>query len=418
MSSMLSPGLVLRTYLPEDDEQCKALEISASQFQGFGGLVKAAIHHNGAFDDKPKQFDDHILLCCEDKSNHGHICAVVAVAIKTAWVHGCQQRCGFVFDLRVEETYQRRGIGREITKEAERQAEARGCTYLYLSVNNDNKKARALYTSAGWTLASRRCLIFRPLLFIPHAPKADAEVVASIVRLDPTEALTLLAAHFAKRDLGLSASEFSSLFSSPNMLGTFAASDGRGSRAVLSLWHGSSFNSFSPIRVLLPVSTWARLRIPLGCCGGLLVGYAAYAMLLAAQGPLTRMLVGACFLAGGGAVGFAWNFIRTRTAFRARAFAPIAAGTNWQPLMRAVHAHVLGEARRCGFGVIVINEDLSSPLVATLANGVAEGKAESGKATRSPTSFWQKALRSTPGSSGTGLLAALQSDAFFDPRDI
>lgn len=417
----LSPGLVLRTYGTEDDAACKALEISASQFQSFGGLIKAAIHHKGKFDDKPRQFDDYILLACEDKSKNGHICAVVAVAIKTALVHGSQQRCGFVFDLRVEEAYQKRGIGKAITKEAEKRAEARGCTYLYLSVNNDNRKARALYTSAGWTLASRRALVFQPLVCVRPASAMDAEVAAvggGVQLLEAVEALALVTAHFAKRDLGLSASEFKVLFASHNMLGTFAASDGHGSRAVLSLWHGSSFNSFKPVRLLLPMSTWARLRVPLGCCGGLLVGYAAYAMLLAAPGPLTRLLVGAGFLAGAAAVGFMWNFLRTRTAFRARAFAPIATGPNWQPLMRAVHAHVLGEARKRGFGVMVINEDVSSPLTSTLVRMDAKGEAKKGGAPRSPTSFWQKALQSTPGSNGSGVMPSLQSDAFFDPRDI
>ena len=325
-----------------------------------------------------------------------------------------------VFDLRVEESYQRKGIGRAITAEAEAQAEARGVTFLYLSVNNDNRKARALYQSMGWVPGSRRALIFRPLLRVPAAPTSAVQLAQAgggVQQLSTAEALAITAAYFSKRDLGLSRSEFQSVFASPLLIGTFAASDGRGSRAVLSLWHGSSFNSFRPVRFLLPLSVWASLSLPLAATALALSSYTAQEMIRMARGPIARTLIGAACTAAAVTLGFIANFIRTRKHFRARAFAPVVEGPNWQPLMQCVHARVLAEARDLGFGVIVINEDVGSPFAAAMRPVARDGQPTQKSAKpRAATSFLQKAL---PAAAGAGApLAALMSDAFFDPRDI
>ena len=104
--------------------------------------------------------------------------------------------------------------------------------------------------------------------------------------------------------------------------------------------------------------------------------------------------------------------IRSRTAFRARVFAPVVDGPNWQPLLQCVHAHALSEARRHGFGTVVVNEDVGSAVATALTSS---GKGEPKTAPRAPTSFWQKALTAVDGQKP---LAALATDAFFDPRDI
>ena len=51
-----------------------------------------------------------------------------------------------------------------LTSEVEKRAISIGVCYLYLSVNNSNKKARSLYASQGWTQASSRSLLFKVLI--------------------------------------------------------------------------------------------------------------------------------------------------------------------------------------------------------------------------------------------------------------
>ena len=69
---------------------------------------------------------------------------MVVANIKQAWVHGSSQSCGFVCNLRVDERFQRRGIGKALALELEAQCAWRGVQYLYLSVNRDNRKAAKL----------------------------------------------------------------------------------------------------------------------------------------------------------------------------------------------------------------------------------------------------------------------------------
>ena len=78
--------------------------------------------------------------------------------------------------------------------------------------------------------------------------------------------------------------------------------------------------------------------------------------------------------------------------------------------MRAVHARVADEARALGFSLLVINEDVSSPLVACLG--------ARGATPRSPTAFWQRVVPPPPAWSEESALPALHPDAFFDPRDM
>ena len=85
-------------------------------------------------------------------------------------------------------------------------------------------------------------------------------------------------------------------------------------------------------------------------------------------------------------------------------------GPEWQPLMRAVYRRVCEEARERGYAVLVINEDVSSPLALCLLSQ------KGGAPPRSPTSFWQKDLSAPAKPSASP--AAFGTDAFFDPRDM
>ena len=73
-AALADSGLLIRPARPSDDAACKALEVSASQFQDRltnGRLLKFALHHYGRFDAKCAQFADWVVLVCEDTTRGG-----------------------------------------------------------------------------------------------------------------------------------------------------------------------------------------------------------------------------------------------------------------------------------------------------------------------------------------------------------
>jgi len=419
----MSDGLLIREYQPSDSEACLQLEISGSELRFGGGLISAAFWHYQDFAAKARQFSAHLIFVCEDVRAGSAICGVIAVAIKQLWAHGEEVLCGYVFDLRVDSAYRKRGIGSSLTVAAETGAKDLGVKYFYLTVNGSNLVAQKLYTRLGWVRASRRCLIFRPLLLPVYTSRRDASMAARrgcVRQLTKEEALNLVCAHYARRDLGLSRAEFERLFESPNLLATFAATDAPAasdqspgcSTAALVLWNGSTLTGFKAVRFFLPIDVWTKLS-PLAPAAFALVITSALGILWAgaAQTFLSKFAcIGTVLSAVTSLIGYEWA--RSRTAFRARIFAPVAEGPAWEPLMRVVYEAAYSEARARGFATIVINIDEDSPVASAL---VGHRKKSSDSVLDAPPAFWQKRIGDGDPSSRLGPLGA---DSFFDPRDI
>jgi GNAT superfamily N-acetyltransferase len=429
--------LVFREYYAtaEDDAACKQLEVSASQFQYANGLFRAALVHYQRFNSKARQYKSGhlVLLCCLPEGDF--TVGVVVVAYKQAFVHGRERKVGYVNDLRVDERCQGRGIGKALQLEVQSRAAAAGCEYLYLSVNAENKKARRLYTSLNWTAASPRQLSVTPLLFPARVPPADAAAAAragGARYVDKEAALELTARYYSARDLGLAKSEWSMIFGSPLYLGTFSCAAADGSVAALSLWNGSSFTGFQLVHALLPLRVWATafpvlVAAAVAALASLALkhGFVSFTQLIPTiprsradlpELTLHRAVVGVAAAAAFLAVSFVYNWATTRTHARARAFAPVGQGPNWQPLMRAVRAKVAASARERGYAVLFVNEDARSPFLPTLVGekGAARRGGEGGG--HAPTTFWQKRLQQ-PGSELAENLPLLGGDGCFDPRD-
>lgn len=447
----------IREYAPQDDEACKRLEVVASQFQAFRGLVKSAIVHYGPFDQKAAQFGQRLVLVCADGEHGDAVVGVIAVAIKRARLHGSLRTVGYVFDLRVDEAHQRRGIALRLSREAEARISLPPfkVEYCYLSVNADNVKAKALYRSLGWSACSGRRLSFA-LLSQPSDPSARAALPAVSRVHDAARAAQLTGDAYARADLSLEAEELRALFCSELCLGTFVCADGAGSSAALSLWHGSHFSGFRPIRLLVPFGWWERsaraLAAVAAAAAAAAVGALAHGALVRVHSaPIVAALLAAAALAGSYGALRAARFVRwarSRTHLRARAFGAVHAGAAWEPLMRAVQAAAHDEARRLGFAVLVMNTDQHDPvnralvpqrrpLFGTAARGVAPEAAGGAAgdsepmaenllvrpaeglvpgARKPPTEFWHKSL-SPELLRGGGELPCLGPDAFFDPRD-
>lgn len=358
---------------------------------------------------------------------------------------------------------QRRGIGLHLSREAERRIALApyDVEYAYLSVNADNARAKALYSKLGWGACSSRALSFE-ILSAPASlgarPDARAALGAVERVADVADAARLTAEAYACRDLSLPPDELArGLFGSAQFLGTFRAADGAGSYAALSLWHGSAFTGFRPIRLGLPWAWWARAW-PLAAAAsaaGAIAAVRALALGAATRYVAAEPLAAVLFATAGVLTTYAALraalFIRwayTRTYLRARAFAPVRDGEGWEPLMVAVRARVHDEARKLGFAILVMNTDQRDPVNRAfrppertarspaagappagaggagvaggdplLVPGAGDVRGAAPRAKRAPTEFWHKALSPALRAAAGGALAPLAPDAFFDPRD-
>ena len=86
------------------------------------------------------------------------------LGIKPVTLRGCQIKLGYTFDLRVHQGVQRAGIGKRLCNEVEARCVSAGVDTMYLSVNSDNPRAKALYAQLGYTEASIRAPMMELLL--------------------------------------------------------------------------------------------------------------------------------------------------------------------------------------------------------------------------------------------------------------
>jgi predicted N-acetyltransferase YhbS len=119
------PDLVFRSYRPEDEEACELLEERADQFRNpklqetflVGGILKRLqdsvqvyLSYGGrGFDARARVAEDHEIVVCELQNN---VVAVVLINIQTVVWKEALIKVGWVYGLRVDQDYQRRGIGR------------------------------------------------------------------------------------------------------------------------------------------------------------------------------------------------------------------------------------------------------------------------------------------------------------------
>ena len=65
----------------------------------------------------------------------------------------------FVYELAVDEAHRRRGHGRALVGALEALARERGCTGMFVFVDDDNEPGRAVYRSAGGAESSRPFMV-------------------------------------------------------------------------------------------------------------------------------------------------------------------------------------------------------------------------------------------------------------------
>jgi ribosomal protein S18 acetylase RimI-like enzyme len=94
----------------------------------------------------------HLLLAEEDGAAVGFVSGVETT-------HPDKGTEMFLYELAVDEAHQRRGHGRALIAALEALAHERGCTGMFVFVDDDNAAGRAVYRSAGGADASRPWMV-------------------------------------------------------------------------------------------------------------------------------------------------------------------------------------------------------------------------------------------------------------------
>ena len=410
----------IRSYRDGDSDSCKALEAKASQHQRIpllSDLFKAHIKHLADFDSKSKLFDDddgsqHEIVVAE---MHGRVVGVVCVGVKPIFLRGVETLAGYLFDLRVDEAYQRNRIGSKLSAEVERRCVARGVKVMYLTVNGSNAKALQLYDKLGWKLGSRRRLLFEPLPFV-KPPASSKHQLVQRIPLDVF--LAFVETNIRQADLRpvnlrlmLERSSFICAWKVSSVGST------EESAAVVSLCNGSLLSAIHIEQFILPYSWWItpfgrflRIAIPMAAVALFL----RFAVSLCSQLPWWAQIGAAAVSAFVGT--WAWglaSFVYNIKYLRARLVAPCAAGPEGVELLRVAVQHARSEARKLGFAVCVSNFDGRHPLIPAFTKKAA---------TRFPTRFLYRVLDAGwlqgPLGGNDGSEPFFDPANFFDPRDL
>eukprot|EP00448_Togula_jolla_P003351 CAMPEP_0170606644 /NCGR_PEP_ID=MMETSP0224-20130122/20624_1 /TAXON_ID=285029 /ORGANISM="Togula jolla, Strain CCCM 725" /LENGTH=424 /DNA_ID=CAMNT_0010931743 /DNA_START=41 /DNA_END=1312 /DNA_ORIENTATION=- len=368
-------SIVYRDYCASDDVGCKALEETAAQGGRFPALQRlqdallgVVFEHYVTFDAKAKQYDESVMRVA---THNDRMVGVGCGVLKVAKYHGKACKVAYIFDLRVDQDYQGLGIGGEITSQVESECERQGAKYLYLSVNADNTKARAMYARRGFVLASHRW----PALAFLYRPFPEDDTI-KVSRVTTEKALELTSRAYEDSDLTLASMD--AVFRSSLYEGTFVARRGD-SFAGVSLWNASFLTGVACIRLLLlPIQFWrfwpvqavVLFLIGMTLLAWTLQLHAAFRLAQEDGGALhwlwffflSAATVAALFLAKRG--GPIARFVMKKVLYsdgklRHRIFGPFAAGPieEQKQLMRAVLAKAFNSARDQGYAMSVCNMD-------------------------------------------------------------
>jgi len=226
-------SITYRLYTPSDDVPLIALEKEASQGNKYVRLIADfSTIHREPFDSKCKLFPDHIIVVAEAQrpnSAQKDLCGCACLGIKEIYFNQKKVKAGVLFDLRVSERYQRKGIGATICELIEKLAAEKGCEFIYLSVNNNNNKAIFLYTKLGYSVISHRRMGFMTTPpqshdLIPSEVEIEHNgrpVKLKFERLTREEALDSYNKFYLNQDLALV--NWKELTDSQEYIGTFVA---------------------------------------------------------------------------------------------------------------------------------------------------------------------------------------------------
>lgn len=175
MEKKLPSNFTLRSFKPDtfDEADCALLDERANQHkttklpvlkQLFDTIQVYPTHPKGFHGSAVLLSQEHEILVIEDNAPtlpRPRVVAVVCCTINWVSPPACGtttmvNKVGWVYGLRVDESYQRRGLGSALQAELERRCRAVYVDMIYLTVNDNNVKAKSLYRALGYHHASHR----------------------------------------------------------------------------------------------------------------------------------------------------------------------------------------------------------------------------------------------------------------------
>jgi ribosomal protein S18 acetylase RimI-like enzyme len=249
----LPPNFVLRSFQLSDEADCHLLEQRANQhrnpkFQKIP-IIKQLLdtlqvypHYPKGHETKAKLLSqEYEIIVCEDTEAKRVVATVACHISRVSFSSSSSsttndEKVGWVHGLRVDESYQRRGLGTALQQELERRCLARHVNMLYLTVNNDNQKAKSLYRALSYQHASHRSSSTK---FLMKAKEFGGDEVLVVRLTDVNLAAAITAQHYKDCDLcpvpaaankrstplGMVQDGFVELFNTPEQMyqGTFVA---------------------------------------------------------------------------------------------------------------------------------------------------------------------------------------------------
>jgi ribosomal protein S18 acetylase RimI-like enzyme len=145
----------IRTYRPDDDPALMALERLCPR-----GLPEPFIHYRRRFVDRAALFADYELFVAE---NDGNIIGTGAVGLKRTHIGGQPVSLGYVFDIRTNPAYRRRGIGQALVEAIDDYLIECGMDGVYGHIIATNVASLKLFAKMGYQrLRQIMMLIYQP----------------------------------------------------------------------------------------------------------------------------------------------------------------------------------------------------------------------------------------------------------------
>jgi ribosomal protein S18 acetylase RimI-like enzyme len=134
--------MYIRNYRPDDDPALMALERMCPR-----GLPEPFVHYRRRFIDRAALFSDHQLLVCEVQRQ---VVGVAAVCVKRTQVDGRPVSLAYIFDVRTDPAFRRRGVAVAMLEAVDDYLVGRGVDGVYAHIVTSNLPSLRLFARLGY----------------------------------------------------------------------------------------------------------------------------------------------------------------------------------------------------------------------------------------------------------------------------
>ena len=245
--ALLDPEILIDDYTESDAKSIQALELACSQALAsdfpFKYVKFARLYHH-PYHSRVQMFPKSFTYVARLKGTK-QVIGLVSGAVKQAYYDTEIVNVGYIFDLRVHDTYLRRGVGLTLVKKTEKRLVDMGAKLLYGILFAANVKAEMMFEgNLGYKIATKKTIHIESIDGKEKAGEFDLEDV------DREEAAKSMAKAFTDRDLMLR--DVGELLGREEYLGTVCVKDKEGNKAEVSLWDATVHTSRAITEIYYP----------------------------------------------------------------------------------------------------------------------------------------------------------------------